>query len=188
MRKKLIILGIMTLMCVMFFASPAMATVTPTNPVPLDNATGVDLYLDAFNVTLTSNDTSSMTGTIYCVQTEETRTLTAVTNGSYMLNFSADYLWASTTYQIWVNISDDTWTNTSYNFTTAGASRMRQTEEVPTWAPGLIITITLLVFLVLLFNDVNSAVKNKSFDKNAIQRMLMYFVAIIFLGIALSII
>jgi len=193
MKTKIVLIGILTLLCAMFFVSPTMATVTPTSPLPADGATGVPDYTNAFTVTLTSSNMSLMNGTIYCVQTAETRTLTEIANGTHALNFSS-LLSPLIVHQIWVNVSDgtgdwkaDAWVNTSYNFTTGGVSRMRNAEGVPTWAGSLFIVITILVFAMLIWRDISSGISNKGkFDKDAIKRLMIYLVAIIVLSVALT--
>lgn len=67
-------------------------------------------------------------------------------------------------------------------------SRMRDVADVPDWAPGLLITITILAFIILLWKDISQGIKKKEFDKDMGKRLIFYFVAIVFLGIALSLI
>jgi len=166
------------------FGGSALATVTPTTPSPVDDATGVWVNTPTLSVLLNCTNGTQMNGTITCVETGDTFSITAQTNGTQTLTFPSGSLPLTglTTYQWWVNASDlDGWTNTSYNFTTGSPARLSD-QGLNAQQLLLVGLLSVVMLLVVLFVAIDM-IKEKKPDAKKLVTML---IAVVILVVALG--
>lgn len=184
--KKTYLLGIVMLSCLLLFAGNALGAVTPTSPIPADDATGVWVNNPTLSVLLNTSGVTGtlMNGTITCVGTGDVYTITNQANGTQTLTFpsASKPLSATTTYQWWVNVSDGDWTNTSYNFTTGSPARMSENTGFDATELLLIGVLTIAMILVVLFVAIDMIHDKKPDTKKLMTILIAVIIMVIALG------
>jgi hypothetical protein len=183
------ILGLALLVSLLLFIVPsvsALTAITNADASPADDATNVWVNTPSLSVLLNSTEGGNMNGTITLVATGDVLTITNQPNGTQTLTIASANLplEASTTYQWWVNVSNNSavWVNTSYNFTTGSPARM---SENTGWSASELLLITFLgiaVLLVIVFMGME-IINNKKPDLRKLMGML---IAVIIMVIAMG--
>jgi hypothetical protein len=163
-----------------------LTAITQTDASPADDATGVWVNQPTLSVLLNITEGGNMNGTITCVTTGDTYTITNQPNGTQTLTFPSASLplEATTTHQWWVNVSNSTgvWVNTSYNFTTGSPARLSENTGFSATQLVLIGVLTLAMILVVLFVAMDM-IHTKKVDAKKLMTML---IAVIIMVIALG--
>lgn len=183
--RRTSLIGILLLSCLLF-CSTALGAVTPTVPSPADNATNVWVNTPTLSVLLNETSGQNMNGTITLVATGDTYTISTASNGTATLTIASANLplSASTTYQWWVNASNDAgaWTNTSYNFTTGTPARMSEHTGFSATQLVLIGVLTIAMILVVLFVAIDMINSKKVDPKKFITMLVAVIIMVIALG------
>lgn len=182
MRKSLLL----ALLCLVLLSASAMgAGVTPSSPSPADDATNVWVNTPTLTVVLNEADGETMNGTMTLVATGDTYTISTMSNGTSSLTIASANLplTASTTYQWYVNVSNETgvWTNTTYNFTTGTPARLSENTGFDTSQLLLIAFLSITVLLVIVF-----MVIEVMDGKPDLKRLFALLIAVIILVIAMG--
>lgn len=165
----------------------ACAAPSYTGATPEDDASNIWVRNPQLAVTINELTGQTITGVITFNSTGETYTLTGVTNGTFYLNLSASGLPLEqvTAYTWSVHARNDThtaWTNTTFTFTTAASSKMRDSTSLDASQIALVIfiSIVLVLGLIVIVWDIN---ENKKFDP---EKLIMLLITVIILVTILS--
>lgn len=185
--KRFSILSFTLLSVLLVFSlSSCGAGVTQSNAYPEDDATSVWVNIPEITILINESEGQTMNGTIILVATGDTLTIDTQSNSTQTLTISGENLplEASTTYQWWANVSNETnvWSNTSYNFTTGTPSRLSEytsfdaNELLVVSIVVMVIAISIILFIIDIMNS----------KKLEVEKLIYLILIIVFMTVVLA--